>query len=354
MNRLHILCACILAMLITMTAGAAEWPKLPRENGAITVPAQDAPREVTATVTYPSGKLENVRETTGLMLTLHNWGGTGARGTASPRALADNLDVVAITVDYLHSGEYKAGESPPYDFGYLQANDALRALWAVYDGLQRTETPFDSGRLYATGGSGGGNVTLMCNKLAPRTFAAIVDNCGMPRLTDDIAFGEEGGSRLNAGYSRDADAENYLSPDAQAIRFVGHPDHTKHMKAIGNAAKIVVVHGTTDDVCPFPDAVEMVDNLTMAGLDVLPWFLTNAHLDGKTFNSTGHSLGDRTRIALKFGAVYIAADSPDARRLSAPNDFDQREVISYQTENGRFDLDYTAGYPVFRFIPDPE
>lgn len=52
---------------------------------------------------------------------------------------------------------------------------------------------FDSGRLFATGGSGGGNVALMAHKLAPRTFAAVADLSGMKRLSDDIAFGLPGG-----------------------------------------------------------------------------------------------------------------------------------------------------------------
>ena len=40
---------------------------------------------------------------------------------------------------------------------------------------------------------GGGNITLMVNKLAPRTFAAAIDMSGMARLTDDIAFNLPGG-----------------------------------------------------------------------------------------------------------------------------------------------------------------
>ena len=69
----------------------------------------------------------------------------------------------------------------------------------------------------------------MANKLAPRTFAAIVDMCGMAKLSDDIAFGIEGGSSLNAGYSQDPESPEYLTPDAQALRDLGNPTHLKQM-----------------------------------------------------------------------------------------------------------------------------
>ena len=74
--------------------------------------------------------------------------------------------------------------------------------------------PFASGRIYATGGSGGGNVSLMANKLAPRTFACTIDLCGMKKLSDDIAYNLPGGSGLDARWSRDPKSSNYLSPDA--------------------------------------------------------------------------------------------------------------------------------------------
>ena len=85
----------------------------------------------------------SVNAETGLMLSLHNWGGTGARGTADPKFLANNYNVVAICVDYLHSGKWD--KSLPYDYGYLQALDSLRALHFVFDGLEKLGRPFARG-----------------------------------------------------------------------------------------------------------------------------------------------------------------------------------------------------------------
>src|SRR5204863_409622 len=133
----------------------------------------------------PGGELRQVKPTTGLMLSLHNWGGRGFAGTADAKSLAERFNVVAVGVDYLQSGDNASNDIPePYDFGYLQALDALRALHFVFDGLQSRGIAFAKGRIFATGGSGGGNVTLMVNKLAPRTFACVIDLCGMARLTD--------------------------------------------------------------------------------------------------------------------------------------------------------------------------
>jgi hypothetical protein len=79
--------------------------------------------------------LKNVNASTGLMLTLHNWGGSGCAGTADPVALAQRYNVVALCVDYLQSGKQAAIDDPePYDFGYLQALDALRAFHFVLKG----------------------------------------------------------------------------------------------------------------------------------------------------------------------------------------------------------------------------
>ncbi len=211
----------VLVMLAVHEPGRADddvsWPQLPEKNATVTLPAQEwphkpGPRTITASVHYPDGTLASVDRATGLMLTLHNWGGTNCAGTANPDALAKRLNVVAICVNYLQSGRQASIDDPePYDFGYLQGLDALRALWFVFDGLQQRELRFDSRRIFATGGSGGGNVTQMVNKLAPRTFTCIVDMCGMAKLSDDIAFNLPAGSGLNARWRRDPDSLNWLS-----------------------------------------------------------------------------------------------------------------------------------------------
>lgn len=379
-----------LVMISATQSSAADWPALPEQNTAVEVPAQEwplrpGPRRVRVLVHYPGGKLANVGERTGLMLTLHNWGGIDCVGTASPTVLAEKLNVVALCVNYLQSGPKDSIEGPePYDFGYLQALDALRALWWLDHGLKSREIKFAQGRIFATGGSGGGNVTLMCHKLAPRTFACVVDLCGMKKLSDDIAFNLPGGSDLNARFNRNPASPNFLSLDRQELHFIGNPDHLAFGERGGvsppvvprevqttnnqgaNAApfaktqshcKIITVHGRDDTTCPFPDAVEMVDWMRRAKLDVEPHFIGKDQLDGKVFTSTGHALGNRTEIVLKLGAKSLSPNDPDRHERSGPSDFARRENIRYRTSNGAFEIDYSNGFPIGRFVasePLPE
>jgi len=240
-------------------ADTREWPALPEKDGTARIPAQEwprrpGPREIMVYVRYPGGELSRVTSQTGLMLSLHNWGGTDYVGAPDPKQLAARYNVVAISVDYLQSGPYDPAAGIPYDFGWLQALDALRALYFVFHGLEQSGRPFARDRIYATGGSGGGNVALMANKLAPRTFACVIDICGMAKLSDDIAFGRAGRTHLNAGYNPDPASPAHLTADEQAIRFIGHLEHCAIMKRLGCSAKIIIVHGTDDQSCPVEDA----------------------------------------------------------------------------------------------------
>jgi len=368
MNRATLLASLFaLALLVSSGSAAGEtWPDLPAVDGDISIPAQEWPRQpgprtIKVYVRYPGGSLEGVKRGTGLMLSLHNWGGTDFRGAPDPAVLVSRYDVVAIGVDYLQSGPYDAAKDAPYDFGYFQALDALRALYFVWSGLETAEKPFDKCRIYATGGSGGGNVSLMVNKLAPRTFACIVDLCGMAKLAEDIAFGTQKRSHLNAGYNQDPKSDRYLSPDDQALRFVGHPEHAATMKALGNSAKIVVIHGVDDESCPVEDAREMVDNLRKAGLDIEAHFITKADLDGKALTSSGHPLGDRTLIVQRFADEFLLPPKDyyeqnclDVRIVrQKPADFDSHdEKVRYKTPNGDFVVSYCSGFPVGRFEPN--
>jgi hypothetical protein len=342
-------------MLSADSTLAADWPPIPERNSAVEIPAQEwpqrpGPRVVRVRISYPGGSLDSVNAQTGVMLTLHNWGGEDCAGTASPDVLARRLNVVALCVNYLQSGKQASIDDPePYDFGYLQALDALRALWFVCDGLKLDGREFDKGRLYCTGGSGGGNVSLMANKLAPRTFACIIDMCGMKRLSDDIAFNLPGGSGLNARWSRDPASSNYLSADAQQLRFVGHPEHLRVMKRLGTSAKVIVVHGVDDATCPYADAVEMVSNMRAAKIDVEPHFITRDHIDGAVFTSSGHPLGNRTEIVFRVTDKYLLPDDTGRLRRTAPGDFDRRDEVRYPTSGGEFVISYKDGFPVGRF-----
>ena len=345
-----------LLALLTASASAAEitWPKLPERDGAIVIPAQEwpqhpGPREVRVLLHYPGGTRAGIGPRTGIMLTLHNWGGTDCVGTADPRTLARELNVVALCVNYLQSGKKESIDDPePYDFGWLQGLDALRALWLVFNDIDTAKTPFARGRIFATGGSGGGNVTLMANKFAPRTFTCVVDMCGMKKLSDALAYNLPEAGGLNARWSRDPASPNYLAPGAQEIRFVGHPAHLAEMKRLGATAKILTVHGIDDKTC-LADGQEMVANMQRAGIDIVPVWVTKDLVDGKVFTSTGHSLGNRTLIPLHTAGKWLRPDGPDALERKTPTDFERRDEIRYITSDGAYVISYAQGFPVGRF-----
>jgi sugar lactone lactonase YvrE len=346
-------------MTAAIAADEASWPELPEKNASVTLPAQEwpqkpGPRTITASIHYPDGTLASVDRSTGLMLTLHNWGGTDCAGTANPDALAKRLNVVAICVNYLQSGKQASIDDPePYDCGYLQGLDALRALWFVIDGLQQRELKFDLRRIFATGGSGGGNVTQMVNKLAPRTFTCVIDMCGMAKLSDDIAFNLPGGTGLNARWSRDPDSPNWLSPADQEIRFVAKPEHLSVLTRLKNAAKIVVVHGVDDSTCPFADKQELVANMQAAGLDVEPHFVTKDDLDGEVFTSSGHALGNRTEIVFRVAGKYLTPGTKTTLLRRQKTDFERRDSsVGFPVTGGEFVISYEAGYPVGRLVSD--
>ncbi len=346
-----------LCLIVTATGFAETWPQLPEKDGTIEIPVQEwplkpGPRTVRVTVRYPQGKLSAVQASTGVMLTLHNWGGTDCVGTAAPQVLAERYNVIALCVNYLQSGAEEGVKGPePYDFGYLQALDALRALWLVEFHLEEARTPWASGRIFVTGGSGGGNVSLMANKLAPRTFAMVIDMCGMVRLSDDIAFNEPGGSSLNARYVRDPNSPFHLSVDMQALRETSRLEHLQAWKAQGGTAKLIIVHGEEDATCPYADAVTLAANAQTAGLNVVPHWVKKSELDGKVFTSAGHPLGNRTEIVEAVAGQWLKADSPQAVVRNGRSDFARKEVITYATPNGRWEIDYAAGYPIGRFVP---
>ena len=347
--------------LLLMLGGsiAVAAPALPDAMGSVNIPAQEwplhpGPREIAVHIRYPhaGAKIAGVLPTTGLMLSLHNWAGTGSGGSADPGVLAEKFNVVSIGVDYLQSGKAAALESPePYDFGWLQALDALRALQFVFDGLKQRGIAFDSTRIFTTGGSGGGNVSLMANKLAPRTFTAVIDMCGMKKLSDDIAFNLPGGSTLNARYSRDPASPFFLAPDAQELRFTGNPAHLATMRRLGCTAKIFTVHGSEDATCPFADAQEYAANMKASGLDFTFVPVTPELLDGKIFSSTGHPLGNRTLIVEHVAGKYLDAKSPDALHRRGATDFERKDEVRYATTNGAWVVDYRDGFPVGRFEP---
>jgi len=318
---------------------AQEWPFAPGE------------RKVKMWVQEPPA---GIKGNTGLMLCLHNWGGIYDQETYVQwcNAFSERYNVVAVSVNYLQSGQEWKADGHPYDHGYLQAMDCIGALYHVQKQLRDKGIAFNEHRVYAMGGSGGGNVTEMVMKLAPHTFACGVDICGMPGLTDGIAYGTgEYGSHLNALYSQDPQSPNYLTADMQEIRDFGNLAHCRLLHEANPNLKIVIVHGVDDASCSVVHKIGQFQRMVMAGIDVDGHFLTEADVDEVAVKTTGHAVGDREQVVIKYADEYLKADSKFAKATTGPCDFSRGGTFEYPTTNGKYVIDF-SDYPLIAFVPE--
>ena len=281
---------------------------------------------------------------TGLMLLSHNWGGTWKLTAPWCDLLSDRFNLICLSVNYLQSGETSHREVP-YDHGVLQAMDCLRALHEVQRNLDAAKIPFNRRRIYAAGASGGGNVSLMVNKLAPATFGCVIDLCGMPGLTNDIAFGV---GKLNAGYSKDPSSPKYLTPAMQEIRDPGHPGHLRIQREANPDNQVVIVHGLDDTSCNPADKMLVAASMVRAGFRPDTHFLTQADVDGKIVTTTGHAIGDRPEIIAKFGGPYIAEKGAFVKLNPGQSDLDSNREVVFPVTGGRYVVSF-RGAPTIRF-----
>ncbi len=286
-----------------------------------------------------------ITENTGMMLVSHNWGGTWQLTAPWCDILCDKFNLICISVNYLQSG-WQAGDPVPYDHGVLQAMDCLRALYWVRGELTAKGVRFNPRRTYAAGASGGGNVSQMVNKFAPRSFGCIIDLCGMPGLSDDIAFGA---GRLNAGYSRDPQAPNHLTPAMREIRDFGNPAHLALQYAAHPDNQVVIVHGEDDDYCSCADKVAIFEKMIRAGFRPAGVFVTPAMVDGIVLTTTGHPVGDRPYVIARFGRPYIAERGEFVKLACPADDFALRHVVEYPVTGGIYRIDFGHGAPTIAF-----
>ena len=319
---------------------AQEWPFEPGE------------RKVKMWIEEPPA---GINANTGLMLVLHNWGGIydEPHYVQWCRTFAERFNVVATSVNYLQSGDdWKLRRDRPYDHGYLQAMDCIGALYHVRGQLLQVGVEPNERRVYSMGGSGGGNVTQMVMKLAPRTFACGVDICGMPGLIDQIAYRGEGDDPPppSAGYSRDPGDPRYLSGDMIEIRDFGNPVHCRLLHEANPNLKIVIVHGVDDQSCAVVPKIRQFANMVASAIDVDGHFLTEADVDGEAVKTTGHPVGDREKVVIKYADEYMREDGNFAKQTAGPNDFERGDSFEYPTTNGKYVVDF-SGYPSIEFMP---
>ena len=248
---------------------------------------------------------------TGAMLFLHGWGGNRFQYQDMMRDFVPRYNVVGIAPEYRQSG-YDAdpvagrGTVIPYDFSHFQVIDCLGSLLTAL----KTVPGLNKRRLYVFGGSQGGHIAGLCTVFAPNTFALTICACAICYPTPE-RFDKSG--RLP-------------TPDDEAIRSSLRFAHT-----IRN--KVVLFHGTADELVPDEQTRAFERALRDAGVDVA----------AKYIDGGGHSLAPvTTRQAV---VEEMAHDDLLAAETDGKIDFDTGSRVVLECVERNFILDWGQPFP---------
>ena len=270
---------------------------------------------------------------TGLMVVLHGWGGHYHQYDECCPDWADRFNLVTLQVNYRKSGD----GSPVYDFGKYQAIDVLRAMDYVLSTYR-----LNPGRIIGWGGSGGGDVILQAGKMAPNTFACIVECAGITKPTN--------ASDLVAGYTTDP------AGGWQAVALGAGRSYTVAEYQVRNPqyhtrlldTRIAVLHGDSDEVVSVRHACDMVEALRRSGKDVsLDIIEGGSH----TFQGAADASEDsRFKATNKYASDLIGSLETDGH-----TDFERRSTVALPTEDGTYLVDYRlVGDISLRYCPRPQ
>jgi len=194
-------------------------------------------------------------EATGLMVMLHGWGGDYHQYDSYCADWRNRFNCITLQVNYRGSST----ATQPYDFGKYQAIDVLRAMhWVL------ANYPVNRQRIIGWGGSGGGNVILQCGKMAPNTFALIIEHAGIthPTSAADMKAGWDRPDRPG-GWQGTAlgGTKEYPGPE-RLIR-----DPVYHAALLNT--KFYILHPDLDTTVGIQHGIQMAYALRAAGKDVV-------------------------------------------------------------------------------------
>lgn len=274
---------------------------------------------------------------TGFMLLTHYWTGTFTMLFDACDEMCDRYNVVTITTEYLQSGQDDT--DVPYDLGVVQTTDCLRALYLTIERLKQEGKPFNMRRIYSCGQSGGGIISLLCAKYAPRTFACVFDACGVPGLTEDEAYGV--GDDTRARYSRDPNSPFAITKADQEIRDPGHSLHLAQLYALNPQLKFFIVHSQDDQRCSPTDKMRIFFNMHKAGFRPSATFVTPVEVDGEAVTTTEHGLGCAPKIYMKYADEFFLEKGRFAAATTGQNEFELHSKVEYNVTGGTWTIDFT-------------
>ncbi len=263
---------------------------------------------------------------TGLMTLIHGWGGNYHQYDSYADDWRNRYNVICLQVQYRDSGKRGVAWQEPYDFGKYQAIDVLCCIQYV-----RENYTINDERIVGWGGSGGGNISLQAAKMAPNTFALVIDCAGITRPTnrDDVLANYENdndgweAAALNSG-------DHYTLSEWQ-IR------SSQYHAAYYNAP-IHILHGDKDTLVDYQHAVDMYDALIAAGKEAYLHPIANGQ---HSFDGAAPSENTRKEATEK----YVSDDILN-RRSDGVTDFEMNSSIQLPTDEGCvYVIDYKGGIP---------
>lgn len=248
---------------------------------------------------------------TGAMLFLHGWGGNRFQYQDMMRDFVPRYNVVGIAPEYRQSG-YDAdpvaghGTVIPYDFSHFQVIDSLGSLLTVLKAVPG----LNKRRLHVFGGSQGSHIAGLCTVFAPNTFALTICACGICYPTPERF---ENSGRLP-------------TPDDEAVRNLVRFAHT-----IRN--KVVLMHGTADELVPDEQTRTFEHALRAAGVDVAAKYIEGGN----------HGLGPvttRQAVVEEMAHADLLAAETDGQ-----TDFDTGSRVVLECVERNFTLDWGRPFP---------
>ncbi len=138
-------------------------------------------KPITALVVEPP----QIGPRSGAMLFTHGWGGNRFAYEAMMHFVAQECDLVGISVEFRQSGYdfdpiTGIGWDVPYDASFYQVFDVLNGLRTVLT----LRPAINRHRLFHYGGSQGGHIALLSAILAPQTFAFVYAACAVTHIDE--------------------------------------------------------------------------------------------------------------------------------------------------------------------------
>ena len=217
------------------------------------------------------------------------------------------------------------------EMGMNQAMDHLMALHILQDILKENGLDYCRDRVYIYGQSHGAYLAYLCNRLAPDLFCGIIDNSAY--LFPYYLEHDRQVTKIGEIFSLQK-IYHYMMAD-QEIDREGY-DLEYLYRGFDNHARIICYHGIDDEMIPLEEKSSFLDRVNGALLHTI----SNREVDGKTFKSTGHSLGaDMIKV---FGMARAELET-EKKEIQVTNTFQETKII---TSKYIYWIDRIQGVPI--------